>query len=137
MAGRTHGRNAAIYIDPSSAANGSASSISYLNSWTLDQSADTVDVTSFGDGSKVYVSGLPDAAGSMNGFVNIGTAAFTNIIGDDTARKMYLYPDTNTATTYFFCTAYFSGSYEGSSGDAIKVSMNWNAASTGTWVSGF
>lgn len=136
MAGRTHGRNGVIYADPSSGASAAASLISYINEWTLDQATDKVEVTSFGDTTKTYVQGLPDASGSLNGFLNIGTTAFTNLTNNSGARKLYLYPDSGTTGTYFFCTAYFDANYTGSTGDALKVSMNWSAASAGAWVSG-
>lgn len=136
MAGRTHGRNGVIYIDVSSAANGSAQTVSYLNEWTLDMASDKVEVTAFGDTTKTYVQGLPDASGSMSGFLNMGTTTFSYLTNNSGARKLYLYPDSGTSGTYFFCTAYFDASYAGSTGDALKVSMNWAAASAGAWVSG-
>jgi hypothetical protein len=109
----------------------------YFTGFSISQSADVVEVTAYGDTSKTYVAGLPDASGSLDGLVDLGTTAFSYIIGSATARKMYLYPDaTNNSGTYFFCTAYFSGDYSGSNTDAIKVSVNWNAATPGAWVSG-
>lgn len=138
MAGRTHGRNARIYIDtaatPSAAgAFNATTATSFLASWSLDQSVDTVEITSFGDTSKVMLSGLPSANGSMSGFVNLGTATFKNVIGDTNQRTMYLYPDAATTSVYGFCTATFGGSYSGGVGDAIKVDLTYSASTPWIW----
>lgn len=128
MAGRTAGRNAKIYIDVSANASGAASPVSYINSWSADLSRDAIDVTSFGDANRVSVMGLASASGQFDGIVDMGTATFKNVT-DGNARKLYLYPDSGTSTTYFFSTAYFDSSYSASVTDAIKVSMKWSAAS--------
>lgn len=130
---RRSGRNSQVYIDISSAGTGSATPVNFLMSWKVGQAVDNIDVTSFGDGSKTYVPGLPDASGSCDGFIDMGTEVFSNLT-DGVARKMYIYPDrSNNETIYGFCTAYFGADYEGSVSDALKVSLSWSAASTFTW----
>lgn len=134
MAGRTHGRNARIYIDTAStpAAAGAfnaSTATQFLSSWSIDNSVDLVDTTSFGDTTKVSVAGLPSASGTMSGFVNLGTATFKNLV-DGNPRSMYLYPDSNTSTFYWFATCVFGGTFNGGVGDAIKVDLNWTASSS-------
>lgn len=129
MAGRYAARDAKIYLDTSSAANGSAQPVSYLNQWTADFSRDGIDVTSFGDANETEVSGLAKAAGSFDGFCNMGVATFANLI-DGKARKMYLYPETvDNAGVYWHGTVRLGGSFNGSVKDAIKVSLTWKASS--------
>jgi hypothetical protein len=126
---RASGRNGYIYLDQSSAATGSASPWSYVKSWKLSQATDTQEVTSFGDTTKVYVQGLPDASGSFDGFLSLGTAGFQYLSSG--ARKMYLYPDaTGTPGTYWFGTINCSTDFEGDVGDVLKVSVSWTAASS-------
>lgn len=133
---RAPARNGRIYIDISSAANGSATPVSFISEWTIDQESPLIDVTSFGDTTQTSVAALPAASGTMAGFVNMGSTTFSTL-ADGNARKLYLYPDqSNNVGTYFFCTATFSANYEGSVGDALKVSLNWAAATSGAWVSG-
>lgn len=131
---RRSGRNSKVYIDVSSAGTGSAVPTSFLASWKVGQAVDMIDVTSFGDGTKTVVPGLPDASGSLDGFVDLGNPTFAYLT-DGVARKMYIYPDSsNNSGVYGFCTAYFGADYEGSVSDAIKVSLSWSAASSFAWA---
>lgn len=132
MAGRTASRTAEIWCDTSSGASSAAAPVSYLAEWSLDQTTDTIEVTSFGDTTKTYVTGLPDAQGSMSGFLNIGTATF-KYLADGNARKTYVYM-TSDRTEYFFGTCRYSASYQGSVGGALQVSLNWVAATPVSWV---
>ncbi len=131
--GRASGRNSRTYIDVSSAATGSATPVNYLNGFKLSQTANWIDVTSFGDGSKTYVPGMADANGTFDGFIDLGTATFSTLC-DQRARKMYHYPDaTGQPTVYGICTAYFALDYDTSVDDALKVSLSWAAASSWSW----
>src|SRR5690348_5903016 len=68
-----HGRNAAIWLDCSTAGTMSSAGTANLNriegknSWTSDNSRDFVDTTSFGDSSKTNVAGLPNASIDISG----------------------------------------------------------------------
>jgi hypothetical protein len=129
------GRNARILVDTSSAGNGSASSISSKNKWTLDQTADTFEVTAFEDVSKSYVVGLPDAKGTVEGFWDSADNNVYNVIGSSVARKVYIYPDaSNNIGTYFFMTAFFSAKSDGAVNSATNFSLSFNAATPGSWV---
>lgn len=126
---RASARNGLVYLDQSQAATGSASPWSYIKSWKISQATDTQEVTSFSDSTKVYVQGLPDASGSFDGFLSLGTNGFQYL--SNGARKMYLYPDaTNTPGTYWFGTINLSTDFEGDIGDVLKVSVSWTAASS-------
>lgn len=126
---RASGRNGLVYLDQSQAASGSASPWSYIKSWKLSATTDTQEVTSFGDTTKTYVQGLPDASGSFEGFLSLGSASFGYLSSG--ARKLYLYPDaTNNAGVYWFGTVNLSTDFEGDIGDVLKVSVNFTAASS-------
>lgn len=129
------GRNARILVDTSSAGNGSASIISSKNKWTLDQTADTFEVTAFEDTSKSYVVGLPDAKGTVEGFWDSADTTVYNVIGSSVGRKVYIYPDAvNNITTYFFMTAFFSAKSDGATNSATNFSLSFSAATPGQWV---
>ena len=68
MAAPISGRNGRLYVDTSAAANGSAQPIVNLSSFSVNQTADRTEVTSFGDTTKAYVAGLKDAQGDFSGF---------------------------------------------------------------------
>lgn len=133
---RRSGRNGQVYIDTSSAANGSAVPVSVVKTWSVNTVQNMIDVTGLGDGSKTYVPGLPDATGTLNGFAVLGTTTFQRIT-DGNARAFYLYPDAlNHPTVYFYGTEYFSFQTDGDAEDAVKVTVNFNAASTSQWSAG-
>ncbi len=130
---RVAGRLGNIYVDTSSAGNGSAGPVHFLNKWALDGTADQFDVTAFGDGSKVYVQGLPDAKGTASGFYDAtattGSQALFAMAQSGVARQCYLYPTTpSTAGPYFFGTAFFSASYDIDVSQSANISMTFSAA---------
>jgi hypothetical protein len=126
---RRSGRNGRIYIDMSSGANGSASPISTLQTWSISQTRDRVETTCLGDTSKQYIMGLGDATGSFAGLIDLGVVNFARI-ADGVARKLYIYPDrSNHEGVYWFTTAVMDASYDSGVNDLVKSSVNWAAAS--------
>jgi len=124
---RIAGRDGRLYAGITSA--GTAEPIAFLNSWSVSFATDSIDVTSFGDTGKVYVSGLPDASGSYAGFFDTATAQFYTAATDGVARKFYLYPAAATTTQYWFGTALFDFNVDGSVEGAVTIQGDWNAAS--------
>ena len=129
---RRHGRNGRLYLGiATSAAN--PSSVAFLKQWSGEFGSDTVEVTSFGDSNKIYVSGLPDAQGSFSGHFDDATAQSYTAAVDGDARKFYLYPDiTNAPTVYWYGTGFFDFSIDAPVDGAITISGSWRAASTVT-----
>lgn len=125
---RMAGRNARLYASITS--GGTAESIAFLNTWSIDFSTTRTDVTSFGDTTRVYVSGLPDAQGQYAGFMDAATAQFYTAAVDGVARKFYLYPSTvDAAGVYFFGTALFDFSVATGVDDAVTISGSFAGAS--------
>jgi len=125
---RVHGRRGRLYAGIASD-TAAAEPITFLSSWSLDFTVDKVDVTSFGDTNKTYVSGLPDASGSFGGFYDNATAQLYTASQDGLARRFYLYPDNSDTLEYFYGTALFDFSISGSVTDGVAVSGSWAAAS--------
>lgn len=130
---RIHGKRGRLYVGLASD-SATAEPVAFLNSWSIDSSTDRVDVTSFGDTNKTYVSGLPDASGNFGGFYDTSTSQLYEASQDGLARKFYLYPDTSDGD-YFWGTALFDFSVSGSATDAVTVSGSWAAASAISKVS--
>lgn len=127
MASPIHGRKGRLYVGvANSGAN--AEPIANLRSFSLDFSTDDVEVTSFGDTSKVYVSGLPDVSGAFSGFYDTASAQLYTAATDGDARRFYLYPTTSSTTTYWFGTAIFDMSLEAAVDDSVKVSGSFKGA---------
>lgn len=126
---RTHGRFGRVYLGIASD-SATAEPIPFLNSWSISAETDKDDATAFGDTNKVYTAGLPDASGSFSGFYDTDTAQTYTAASDGLARKFYLYPSTNDATTYWFGTIFVDFNAEGEVGSTVKMSASWNAASS-------
>lgn len=135
MAAPITGRNGRFYVDTSSAANGSAVPIVNLNSFSINQTADRTEVTSFGDTTKAYVAGLRDAQGDFSGFWD-SAGTLTQYVADGVARKFYLYPQSASAHvgTYWFGTATFDLTTTQTVGGAVESSGSWAAASSVGYV---
>ena len=137
MAAPITGRNGRLYVDTSAAANGSAQPISNLNSFSISQTADRTEVTSFGDSTKVYVAGLRDAQGDFSGFWD-ADGTLTRYVADGVARKFYLYPQSGSAHvgTYWFGTATLDLTTTQTVGGAVETSGSWAAATSINYVQG-
>lgn len=125
---RIHGRRGRLYVDQSSGAAAAATPVAFLNSWSIAFETDKVEITAFDDTNKTYLSGLPDASGDFGGFYDDSTNQLYDAAIDGAARKFYLYPDLATSSKYWYGTAIFDFSVDGSVSDAVTVSGSWAAA---------
>jgi len=124
---RIAGRSGRLYAGISSA--GTAEPIAFLNNWRLNFATDKLDVTAFGDTTKVYVSGLPDCQGTYGGFYDTATAQLYTAATDGIARKFYLYPDNATVGSYWFGTAIFDFNVESGVAGSVNITGALAAAS--------
>jgi hypothetical protein len=126
---RYSGKTGVVYIGPSNGA--AAVTVIGLSKWTIDQSTGKEDATAFGDTTKVYVQGLPDAKGQVSGFWDdvssdtLFTAATAN-----GGVYCYLYPSSLVPTKYWYGGAYFDSQLETDVNSAIKVTGNFVASSS-------
>lgn len=121
-----HGRNSRIYANLTS--GGTAEPIAFLNNWSIDFTSDKAEVTAFGDTTKTYVAGLPDASGSYSGFYDNASTQFYTAAVDGVARKFYIYPSTGNTAQYWFGTAFFDFSIEEGVDSAATISGSFSAA---------
>lgn len=125
---RQAGRDGALYAGVAST-TAAAEPIAFIKSWTLDAATDKFDVTAFGDTSKTYVQGLPDAKGAFDGWFDTATQQTYTAASDGDSRRFYLYTGTpSTAGPYFFCTAFLSFSVSNPVDGATSISGEWAAA---------
>ena len=129
---RIAGRNAAIYVGATTSAQ--ASPLTFQNTWSMSFEVEKIDVTAFGETTKAYVAGIADASGEFAGFYDDASAQTLTAALDGLARKFYLYPNTNTATQYFFGTIFPDMSINAAVAGAVEVSSTWAAASPITKV---
>lgn len=129
---RVAGRQGHLYVQLDQA---QASPLVFINSWSLNSATDKLEVTSFGDTTKTYVSGLPDAQGTFAGFyddtASTGSAYLFSVAAAGIAKKVYLYPTTPaTSGPYFFGTAFLDFSVTADVGGATQISGSFAAASS-------
>jgi hypothetical protein len=123
---RIHGRNGRVYL--ALASGGTAEPVADLNSWSMNFVVNKAEVTSFGDSNLVYVAGLPDASGDFSGFYDDATTQSYTAATDGISRRMYLYPNTNNATQYWFGNVLPDFAVDGAVGGSVNVKATWNAA---------
>ena len=134
-----HGRFGALYVDQSTAANGSASPLGNLSDWSIDGQRDQIEVSVLGENVKTYTAGLSDFTGTLNGVLNTASNGIYTV-ANGVARTFYLYIDDTDATSkspvptgkgYWYGQALFNGvSTQGGVGDAVKWTINWSAATS-------
>jgi len=124
---RIAGRNGSLYMALASA--GTAEPVAFLSNWSLNFATDKIDVTAFGDVSKVYVASLPDCQGQYSGFYDNATVQMYTAATDGVARKFYLYPSTSLATQYWFGSGIFDMSIDGAVDGPVAISGGLAAAS--------
>jgi hypothetical protein len=118
-----------VYLSTTGA--GTASAVLKVTEWTLDQSTDKYDVTSFGDANKTYVQGLKDVKGTFKGFFDdTETKIFT---GADSADgvKLYLYPSSDASGKYWYGPAWLDASISVSVSGVVSISGSY--AANGSW----
>lgn len=107
-----------------------AEPLPFLASWSISFETEKEEVTAFGDTTKVYVAGLPDASGEFEGFYDDATGQTYQAAADGLPRKFYLYPKAPSSTgPYFFGTILPDFEVEGAVDGAVEISSSWNAAS--------
>ena len=125
---RIHGRNGQVYVGLTNGA--AASPLSFQAAWTMSMTVDHQEVTAFGDGNKVYVSGLPDASGDFTGFFDDQTSQTYIAAVDGLPRNFYLYPNvTADPNIYWFGTILPDFSADGAIASAVNAKSTWVAAS--------
>lgn len=127
---RVAGRQGQLYVQLDQA---QASNLLYIQNWSLNANVDKFEVTAFGDTTKTYVAGLPDAQGSFSGFFDdtatTGSAYLFSVASAGIAKKVYLYPTTPATTgPYFFGTAFLDFSVTTDVGGATQISGTFAAA---------
>lgn len=125
--GRIAGRRGRIYLGITNDTS-SAEPLPFFASWSINFNTEKIEVTAMGDTTKVYVAGLPDAAGDFKGFYDDATSQTYLAAVDGLPRKFYLYPNTALLTQYWFGTILPDFSVNADVGKAVEVSASWNAA---------
>lgn len=125
---RIAGRRGRLYVGLASG-SAAAEPVAFLNSWSINFTVTKIDVTAFGDTNKTSLAGLAGAKGDFGGFYDNASSQLYTAATDGTARKVYLYPDTDLNTQYFWGTAVFDFNINGAVDGSVDIAGAWEAAS--------
>ncbi len=126
---RVHGRHGEIQVGASSP----MAVIGSQNAWSISFTRDTVDVTSFGDSNKTYLSGLKDVSGTFAGFFDTDYMRELMDASDAVSgTRIRITPSTDYPEFYYEGPATIDLTNDGAVGDAVKTSVTFKA--TGSWT---
>jgi hypothetical protein len=125
------GRYGQIKYDPSGVGGVSLVAIISLNAWKLEMKTAKQEVSCFGDTNKVYVPGLMDLTGSVDGFWNSADVTIFHAAQAPTPGLLELMPNNTEPTFKWTGLAYLDASIDCSM-DAPKVKGDFMAA--GPWT---
>lgn len=103
-----------------------------INGWKLSLKTNYEDVTCFGDTNLVYVPGMRDIAGSLQGFWDATNVALFAATAAASPGMLELAPNSTEPTYKFYGLAYLDADLDASAKGAPKVSSNFRAA--GAWT---
>lgn len=89
------GRNGQVKWDATGAGGATAVALMSIKGWSLSLKTDKINVTCFLDANKVYVPGLRDISGSINGFWNSEDMSLIEATALTTPGHLELIPDIN------------------------------------------
>lgn len=124
----SHGINGLIYI--------SGIEIAEANAWSLSISQNSVEVTAFGDAWVSRVVGAKDWSGSIAAFGQTNSNVITDAATAGVPVAILIYPDRNTATSYYSGNAIFGMSSDGNTTSAVSESGDFVGSGTLT-ITGF
>jgi hypothetical protein len=101
-----------------------------INAYTAKFDTEYEDVTCYGDTTRVYLPGMPNAEGDFSGFWNSAELAVFKSAMSPTPGTLRLTPNINESAFFFQGKAYMSASIDCSL-EAPKVTGVWKAA--GPW----
>lgn len=125
------GRRSVMYL--SITGTGNAINVISLNTWSINKTADKIEITSFNDTTKTYLLGMPDAQGSFAGVWNDSETKIAAAAASTDGCKIYLYPDNTKTTSYHYGPAWLDYQMETTVAGPVNISGTWVA--NGSWSS--
>lgn len=106
--------------------------IASLNKWALSLKTDHIEVTCFGDANKVYVPGLKDVSGTIEGFWNSEETTLFDAADSPDPGELKLVPNSTEATYFWSGLAYMDADIDVGVSEAPTVTGTFMAA--GPWT---
>lgn len=109
----------------------SAVAVGGFREYTLDQSTDKIDVTSFGDTNKTSVISFPALRGTLGGFWLSDDTTVRQAAASADGTHLYIYPSSDAPSKYAGGPAWVDKSLRGAVDGAVGLTVNFEAK--GTW----
>ena len=119
------------YFSITSATGGTVNLSSGLDDASMERVANALDVTTFGDGDKVYIAGLRDATLSLSGhFASTYEEKLSALLGHSTTPQWVYGPESTSNTRRKFSGgAIVTGvTINGSADDKVSMSVSLQAS---------
>lgn len=126
---RYSGRTGRLYMSTSGSTV--AKPVASLSKYTIDMSADKIDVTCFEDGNQTQILGWPARKGTFSGFWDDTEDTLFAAAESADGCLIYVYAGTNAASKYWYGPAWVDASLDVDAKGAVSVSGSFTAK--GTW----
>ena len=125
------GRYGEVYYDADGEGTGTPKLILSLNKWAASFKTDHIEVTCFGDENKVYVPGMKDVSGTVNGFWNSEDPTLFEAADAASPGTLKLVPNSTESTHFWSGLAYLDADIDVGVNEAPTVTGTFMAA--GPW----
>lgn len=108
--------------------------IGNVSSWSLNMTADDIEVSCFVDTNKTYVRGFSDAALQLQGYFDNADDTILSASESSVGATVYLYPNKGIAGDYWWGNFLMDATIQADVKGAITLNANGKAAGTITRV---
>ena len=125
-----HGKRGIVYISTSGTV--AAGPVGTIRGFTLDLSRDYPEVTEFSDVNKTYVVGLPNFAGTLDGFFASDQSPIMTAANSVNGCNIYLYPSVDAPAKWIGGPGFLDASIRTAVDQAVVETANFRA--NGAWT---
>lgn len=128
---RKSGRYGEVYWDPTGAGGATLVKLASIKHWTMNMETEMEDVTCFGDTNRVYIPGMKNIEGDIEGVWDSEELALFEAAGAATPGMLKLVPNSTEATFYWTGLAYMSAEIDV---ELAKGSVTGSFSAAGPWT---
>jgi len=125
MAVKYHGKGGLVYM--STSGTGPGVLVGGMRAFTIDNTADNVDVTEFGATNRTSVIGFPGANGTIEGFWASDDTTLRQAAQSPDGTNIALYPSSLAMAKYLQVPAWVDYSMRTAVDAAVTLTANWRA----------
>lgn len=120
-----------VWYDPTGAGGATLVKVASLNHFTLSIKTEKEDVSCFGDVNRVYIPGMKDISGSVEGYWNSDELSLFEAADAPTPGMLKLVPNNTEASFYWTGKAYLDAEIDV---DLATGKVSGEFAAAGPWT---